>query len=100
MRKFKKCISVGSKWSKDVRFTNSTIDAVRPDKDPYDKAYHQETDVPSKVTVFKNYLYEYFLERVVSDITFFTESAYIAINDAIYYDGVMKALLAFPVLGR
>lgn len=41
-----------------------------------------------------------FFERIVNDISFFTEEAYIAINDAIYYDGVMKALLAFPVLGR
>lgn len=37
---------------------------------------------------------------MVSDISFFTEKAYIAINDAIYYDGVMKALLAFPVMDR
>lgn len=37
---FKRCISIGSKWTKDVKFTSGLIHAVRPNDAPYDQLYH------------------------------------------------------------
>jgi hypothetical protein len=52
-------ISFGSKWGKEVRFTEKPIYGVRPCSNPYDIKYHNSTPVPKSVTVFVGYALEF-----------------------------------------